>query len=986
MTSSQGTRKQKHKKGGGVDKLLLADLVDKKTLVEVQNSYLAYLQSSAAIIDADGKYLIADIVSPYCKFLNQAVSKKTPSSLKKQDAVPKKYLCHHDCYHLSLKAMKTKRPCTGECHGGITVLAAPVMVNGEALGCINAGVANPPADDKKVKRIARKFNVDYRRLLHAAKRYAPRPDYLFESAKKHIVREAEAIAGACEGKRFEMQVREMTLALEKREEERVLDEAEKYRTLLEHISDGIIVADQKGKITFFNRRAEKMLGYDAKKIRGKDVFSIVPQKYRNGEKKARNNFLKTGSSKSVGKVYEAAALRENGLEVPVEVSLNAFKTADTISFVGVLRDITERKKAENALQEARDFMESVLEASIDGIIIMDGVGNIISVNSAIKKITGMKRKELIGMHISQFAPLSGKERKEIRATLMEEFFERGHVRFEYTWQRENGNTVEMEQISNLVKDEQGNSIAAISIVRDVTERKRAEKDTKEARDFLEKVIENSLDGIIINDPKGNVVSVNASMERMLGFKKKELVGQHISFFTPPDKKSRDRVVAELLPKLFSEGKVAYEASFQRRDGMHINTDLTSALMKDDRGNHIGGVSVIRDITEKKSLERQLLQAQKMETIGTLAGGVAHDFNNILGGILGYASFIKTLIKEKDQIYKYVDTIERSAVRAADLTSQLLSFSRGGKYESRPIDINKKIKETLRILYSSIDKSISIWTKLSPKPLSVEGDPNQIQQVFLNLFVNARDAMPGGGTLQIETKRVYLDEGFCKTHLGARPGQHVYSAISDKGIGMNQETLDRVFEPFFSTKGQGEGTGLGLSVVYGIIKNHGGYINVYSEVGKGSIFKIYLPASSKPVQEEKEETEIYNVKGGETILVIDDEEVIRDLVKEGLEDFGYTVLTAENGHVGLDIYKKRKKEIALVILDLILPKMSGKITYEKLKEINPEITVLLSSGYSQKGQAQELIDQGVQGFIQKPFRLKELAKEIRMLLDRKEEEG
>jgi len=521
-------------------------------------------------------------------------------------------------------------------------------------------------------------------------------------------------------------------------------------------------------------------------------------------------------------------------------------------------------------------------------------------------------------------------------------------------------------------------------LRVITERRKAEKKTKEARDFLEKVIEHSVDGSIINDTEGKIISINDAIERICGRTKEEIVGQHISFFTSPDEKSKDRVVDELLPKLFSEGKVSYESVLQNKEGVLINMDLSSALIKDDRGNHIGGVSVIRDITEKKSLERQLLQAQKMETIGTLAGGIAHDFNNILGGILGYASFIKTLVKGEDQIYKYVDTIENSAVRAADLTSQLLSFSRGGKYESKAIDINKKIEETLRILYSSIDKSISIWTRLSPKPLSVEGDANQIQQVFLNLFVNARDAMPGRGTLQVETKRVNLDEAFCKTHLGARPGQYVYIAISDKGIGMNRETLDRIFEPFFSTKGQGEGTGLGLSVVYGIIKNHGGYINVYSEVGKGSIFKIYLPASSKPVQEEVEETEINNVKGEESILVIDDEEVIRDLVKEGLEDFGYTVLTAEDGYAGVDIYKERKEEIALVILDLILPKMSGKITYEKLKEINPEITILLSSGYSQKGQAQELLDQGVQRFIQKPFRLKELAREIRVLLDRGKE--
>jgi len=703
MTSSQSTRRRKNKKGRGVDKLLLADLVDKKTLVKVQNSYLDYLQSSAAIIDADGKYLIADIVSPYCKFLNQAVSKKIPSSLKKQDEVPKKYLCHHDCHRLSLKAMKTKLPCTGECHGGITVLAAPVMINGEVWGCINAGIANPPAEDKRIKRIARKFNVDPQKLLNVANRYAPRPDYLFESAKKHIVREAEAIAGACERKMLDVQVREMTLKLEKREEKRVLDEAKKYRSLLEHVSDGIIVADQDGKITFFNKRAEKMLGYDAKEIEGKDVFSIVPQKYRNGGKKARNNFLKTGASNSVRKAYEAAALRKNGFEVPVEISLNAFKTAGSINFVAslrdiagrkeaelriretrnfleqvfetsmdgilvndekgaitfvnsaiemmtgykrdeligqhvsmlvsrteedqkagqqkmeevmekgklsfevvwsrkdgtpliveqssaitkdekgnitggvsVVRDIGERKKAENELRETKDFMENVIEASVDGIIIMDGIGNIISVNSAIEKITGIKRKELIGTHISQFTPLDDKERKKIRATLMEDFFEKGYARFDYTWQKENGNIVEMEQISNLVKDEQGNGVAAISIVRDITERRKSEKETKEARDFLVKVIENSLDGIIINDAKGNIISVNESMEKMLGFKKEELLGQHISFFTPPDKKSKDRVVAELLPKLFSEGKVSYESVLQNKEGVLINMDLSSA--------------------------------------------------------------------------------------------------------------------------------------------------------------------------------------------------------------------------------------------------------------------------------------------------------------------------------------------------------------------------------------------------------------------------
>jgi two-component system cell cycle sensor histidine kinase/response regulator CckA len=548
------------------------------------------------------------------------------------------------------------------------------------------------------------------------------------------------------------------------------------------------------------------------------------------------------------------------------------------------------------------------------------------------------------------------------------------------FQRKDGALINIDQTSTLIKDDGGNHIGGVSIIRDITAKKEAEKELKETRKFLESVIEYSMDGIIVCDPTGSILSVNSAVENMSGYSRKELTNQHISLLAPEDKRIR-REILERQSRLFTNGVANFEATWEKKDGSRIDIEQSVSFIKNDKGDNVAGVSIARDITEKKSLERQLLQSQKMETIGTLAGGIAHDFNNILGGILGYSSFIKTLIKEENQVYKYIDTIEASAIRAADLTSQLLSFSRGGKYESKALDINKTIEETLRILYSSIDKSISIKTMLNPQLLNVEGDANQIQQVFLNLFVNARDAMPGGGTLQIETKNVYLDEAFCKTHLGAKPDQYVYIAISDTGIGINQETLDRIFEPFFSTKGQGKGTGLGLSVVYGIIKNHSGYINVYSELGKGSVFKVYLPASSKPILEE-EEAEISNVKGEESILVIDDEEVIRDLVEEGLEDFGYTVLTAENGEIGINMYKDKDREIDLVILDLILPRMSGMITYEKLKEIDPEITVLLSSGYSQRGQAQELLDRGVQGFIQKPFRLKELAREIRVLLDRR----
>jgi PAS domain S-box-containing protein len=1285
--------KGKSKRGSKDKKRRLVDLVDKKVLTQIQNSYLDYLQSSAAILDAEGNYLLARISSPYCRFLNQTALKKPLSSLKRRELVPKKYLCHHNCYHLSLKAMKTGTSCTEECHGGITVLAVPILVEGEVVGCINAGISNPPADDKAIKRIARNFKIDPQKLSRAALKHTFLPAYLFQSAKKHIVKEAETITEFCKKQILEKHLKEMSLkveakervlgcihqaeeelaagiplekvlnkvfrgkslfpderesitniaqllrqAFEKGELERALDEVEeRYHNLLESANDGIVVADQDEKIIFFNKKAEKMMGYKASEITGKSIFSIVPQRYQEVEKKNRDSRLKGKSQRTMGETFEANVLRKDGSEIPIEISFGIFKTADVFNFMCIIRDITERKKAEqrekesidflqkiietspdgirvtdkrgnpllinkslekitgysvkelykmglkdfvpaedeslrkakrivedifergsasyeiswrkkdgsvveiggssalmkdeqgnviggvdivrdissrkkaeSEINEAMDFLENLIEASVDGIIIMDGIGNILSVNSAVERITGRKKESFIDMHISQFVSLEEGMREEVRTTVAEEYFEKGHASYEFNWQRDDGTLIVAEQISTMVKDEKGNAIAAISIIRDITERRKAERQLKESRDFLENVIEYSMDGIMINDAIGTILSVNKAVEDISGYKREELINQHTSLFIPPDKKIRERVRDEIMPKLFSEGSFAYESVWQKKDGTRLDMELSSAMIKNEEGDYVGGVSIVRDVTEKKtaeselnetrnflesviessmdsilvcdpqgtilsvntavetlsgyrreeltgqhvsflvpkdkrvreellekqahlfeegfvvmealwqkkdgsyveveqsmsfikddegnniaavsivrdvtekrSLEHQLLQSQKMETIGTLAGGIAHDFNNILGGILGYASFIKTLVGEESKIYKYVDTIESSAVRAADLTGQLLSFSRGGKYESKPLDVNKIINETLRILYSSIDKSVSIKVALNSLLSSVEGDANQIQQVFLNLFVNARDAMQGGGTLSIETKNVYLDETFCKVHLGAQPGQNVYISVSDTGIGMNQETLHRIFEPFFSTKGREEGTGLGLSVVYGIVKNHGGYINVYSELGKGTVFKIYLPASSKPVLVEGE-TRISNVEGTESILVIDDEEVIRDFIKEGLEDLGYTVLTAEDGEIGIDIYKEKKEEIKLVVLDLVLPKISGMITYQRLKEIDPQILVLLASGYSQKGQAQELLDQGVQGFMQKPFRLKELAREIRVLLSKGKE--
>ncbi|RJP66009.1 MAG: response regulator, partial [Candidatus Abyssobacteria bacterium SURF_17] len=327
----------------------------------------------------------------------------------------------------------------------------------------------------------------------------------------------------------------------------------------------------------------------------------------------------------------------------------------------------------------------------------------------------------------------------------------------------------------------------------------------------------------------------------------------------------------------------------------------------------------------------------------------------------------------------IDTIERSAMRAAELTAQLLAFARGGKYDIKPVDLNSIVHDTLEIIERTFDKSIEIQTSLSTPLPTVEVDAGQLQQVLMNLCVNARDAMPAGGKLFIETNATTLTGEYTKTHVDAKSGSYVNLCVTDTGMGISKENLQRIFEPFFTTKEKGKGTGLGLSMVYGVVRNHGGFVRVYSELGIGTTFKVYLPASGKP--EIRGPLKLEAACGGdELILVVDDEEPIRTLAKDIFESYGYRVLLAENGEEAVETYTHRMDEIALVILDMVMPKMGGREAYLKLKEVNPKVRTLLSTGYSQNGKAKEILDSGVMGFIQKPYQVNELLSKVRHVLD------
>ncbi|MGD9818139.1 MAG: response regulator [Desulfomonilaceae bacterium] len=383
------------------------------------------------------------------------------------------------------------------------------------------------------------------------------------------------------------------------------------------------------------------------------------------------------------------------------------------------------------------------------------------------------------------------------------------------------------------------------------------------------------------------------------------------------------------------------------------------------------------------MQSQLAHAQKMEAIGTLAGGIAHDFNNLLQVIIGYSDFLLERKKDVGEDHSDLKKIYDAGQRGTDLVKGLLAFSRQEKAKMVAVDLNDEAIKIERLLYHTIPKNIVIELHLGQFLKPINADPSQIGQILMNLAINSKDAMPEGGKLVIETENVDLDDEYCSRNIGVTPGSYVLLSVSDTGTGMDGETLSHIFEPFFTTKSVGKGTGLGLATAYGIVKQHNGYILCYSEPGHGTTFKIYFPAISgekKPVSVSDEST----MQGGtETILLVDDDEDIRNLGARILEQKGYNVISAKNGKEGLEIYKKYGDRIGLIVLDLIMPEMDGKLCMEKILKINPGAKIVLASGYSPNGSAKTLISKGAKGFVSKPFLIKELLVTIREVLDSKE---
>ncbi|MDY7040785.1 MAG: PAS domain S-box protein [Chloroflexota bacterium] len=496
------------------------------------------------------------------------------------------------------------------------------------------------------------------------------------------------------------------------------------------------------------------------------------------------------------------------------------------------------------------------------------------------------------------------------------------------------------------------------------------------KEFNESIVQGMTEGLLIEDEQGRITFVNPRTEAMLGYAPGELMGRHWTDIVSPVYLQR---VEEELAKRTKGISSRYEAALLSKSGREILV-LISVRPQFATGHYVGALSVFTDVTERKQLEEQLRRSQKMEALGTLAGGIAHDFNNILGGILGYASFIRAQMGINDPFRSDVETIIHSVQRAAELTNQLLTFARGSRPETCSVNLCDSVREVVKLLERTIDRSIAIKLCLDGELIAVEGDAAQLQQMLLNLCLNSRDAMPAGGILTIEARNVSWDEK--QTIPDLKPGDYVYLSVTDSGVGMDADTLSHLFEPFFTTKREQVGnkhSGLGLAMVYSIVRNHNGVVYAGSELGQGSTFHVYLPASTQPVSPTVPPVKVLS-GGTETILVVDDEEIIRDAAQRILCSAGYTVLTAENGRQAVEVFRRRHEEIGLVILDIIMPEMGGEETFIRLQEIDHRVQALLTSGYSQEGRADNILRAGARGFLQKPYTAEDVLYKVRVVLD------
>jgi two-component system, cell cycle sensor histidine kinase and response regulator CckA len=760
------------------------------------------------------------------------------------------------------------------------------------------------------------------------------------------------------------------ISVRKAAEKHLVQMEARYRGLLEAAPDAMVVVNQSGEIVLLNLQAEKQFGYRRDELLGQKVKNIIPEGFAERLIADALRSAEDALAQQIGTGIELIARRKNGSDFPIELMLSPLESSEGTLVTAAIRDISVRKAAEKHLAQMEGRYRGLLEAAPDAMVVVDQGGEIVILNVQAERQFGYRRDELIGQKVKNIIPQGFAERLIADGTrsAAEALAQQIGTGIELNGRRKNGSEFPIEIMLSPLDGADG--ILVTAAIRDITERKRRAYDMS----CLAAVVESSHDAIVGLTPEGIVLSWNHGAERIYGYTAAETVGRSILFTSPPERAAETLDLLKGVQR--GESVEPFETVRVKKDGTRIHVSLTLSPIENSDGQVVGVSAVARDVTESKNLEAMLRQAQKMEAVGQLAGGVAHDFNNLLGVILGYTGLMLDRMSPNDSNRKGIEEIQKAGDRAALLTRQLLAFSRKQVLQPKVLDLNSVVAGTEKLLQRLIGEHIELRVVLKPALGRVKADAGQLEQIIMNLAVNARDAMPPGGKLTIETSNVEIDEDYALQHPSTQAGPHVMLSVSDTGCGMDADTKAHMFEPFFTTKEFGKGTGLGLSTVYGIVKQSGGSVWVYSEVGIGTTFKIYLPCVG-PAPEIAAPSDIpEKIEGGlQTILVVEDEVPLLEVTHRSLEAFGYVILAANSPAEAMRISASHPGPIHLMVTDVIMPGMSGAQLASRLSASRPEMKVLYVSGYTDDTIVRHGVLEPGLAFLQKPFSPRTLARKV-----------